>query len=86
LSTNKLIKCNVIKQKVNNVNVNYLTTITKNVVSVGIDVCVRVVFVGKETRVPGGNPIVRLVDHVTILYVDAVYANTIRCTVLFLKV
>ena len=31
------------------------------------DVCVRMVFVWEETGVPGGNPLVRLGDHMTTL-------------------
>ena len=32
---------------------------------VGTDVCVRLVFVWEETRVPRGNPLARLGDHMT---------------------
>ena len=40
---------------------------------VGTDVCVRVVFVCEETRVPGGNPPVSLGDQITISRADAWY-------------
>jgi len=57
----------------------YFTTITKQVIQlilimlVGTDVCVRVVFVCEETRVPGGNPPVSLGDQITISRADAWY-------------
>ena len=40
---------------------------------VGTDVCIRMVFVWKETRVPGENPPVWLGDHITISHADAGY-------------
>ena len=39
----------------------------------GTDVCVRVVFVWKETRVPRGDTPVWLGDHMTISHADAGY-------------
>ena len=38
---------------------------------VGTDVCVPMVFVWEETGVPGGNPPVKLGDHMTISHADA---------------
>ena len=57
----------------------YFTTITNQVkqliliMLVGTDVCIRMVFVWEETRVPGGNPPVWLGDHMTISHADAGY-------------
>ena len=39
----------------------------------GTDVCVRMVFVWEETRVPRGNPRVWLGDHMTNSHADAGY-------------
>ena len=44
---------------------------------VGIDVCVRMVFMWKETGVPGGNPPVLLGDHMTISHADAEYRTRV---------
>ena len=53
----------------------YFTTITKQVIQlvlimlVGTDICVRMVFMLEETRVPGGNPPVWLGDHMTLSHI-----------------
>ena len=44
---------------------------------VGTDVCVWMVVVWEETRVPGGNPPVWLGDHMTISHVDAGNRNPV---------
>ena len=61
----------------------YFTTITKQVIQlilimlVGTDVCVQIVFVWKETAVPGRNPPARLDDHMTknVLFVHTEHPN-----------
>ena len=45
---------------------------------VGTDVCVRVVFLFEETEVPGGNPPVRLGDHMIYLTCDAGYQTLLN--------
>ena len=42
---------------------------------VGTDVCVRMVSVWEETRVPEGNPTVWLGDHMAISHADAGYQS-----------
>ena len=44
---------------------------------VGTDVCVRMVFVGEETGVPGGNPPAWLGDHMTLSQADAGYRTRV---------
>ena len=44
---------------------------------VATDVCVPMVFVWEETRVPGGNPPVWLGDHMTISHADAGYRTLV---------
>ena len=40
----------------NNNNLNYILQRLRNIMLVGTDVCVQMVFVWEETGVPGGNP------------------------------
>ena len=44
---------------------------------VGTDVNVWMVFVWEETGVPGGNPLVRLGDHMTISHADSEYRTRV---------
>ena len=73
-----------VKKKIElQLNIIYFTTITKQVIQlilsilVGIDVCVRMVFVWEETGVPRGNPPVWLGDHMPISHADAGYRTRV---------